>query len=129
MTLNELRAALKAGATPRKMGFKVIGSGAFRRAYSDGKWVVKRNYLHGSSLHKAPEQGKRQWIHGCNTVPIAPYWLVGRYIIQRRYKTLDYNQQRKFRTQHYTCNNDYNHDIHSYNVGLTKRGEFVAFDW
>jgi hypothetical protein len=53
----------------------------------------------------------------------------GRYVIQRFYERLTANEKSKFYAEHHVCFYDMRHDIHTGNVGKTKAGDLVAFDW
>lgn len=139
MTLTQLRKELgKPRVSLRRLGFKRLGSGAFRTAYGNGKWVIKLDTpYHGNGSMTGLKQGRYNYKKGCS-IPLAPTWIVGKWVVQRQYKVIkrasdEYTAdlpsvQQRLNRRFMRCFNK-GLDVYFYNTGRTKSGKVVAFDW
>lgn len=139
MTLAELRKELrKPKLNMRRLGFKRLGNGAYRTAYGNGQWVIKRNTEQdGNGTMGGKKQGRYNYVKGCK-IPLAPTWVIGDWVVQRQYAAVNYprgipshlyeGEYLKLYKLFMTCFNR-GQDIYFTNVGKTKAGKVVAFDW
>jgi hypothetical protein len=71
MTLGQLKAALRAGTEPDALpGFRILGRGTYRAAYSDGTFVVKSQ--RGNWQHTSPKQARATSITRAKVRDIPP---------------------------------------------------------
>lgn len=131
---------LRAGKTPKELGGKEIGSGAFKTAYLFGdNLIVKENAQFGfaGKADKTPPRAIRRF--GAR----APRtYKAGKYILQERVIPLRDQTTSNWNVSHDSAayknwkamyaeggKNGIPHDVHEYNCGVDKNGQLVVFDW
>ncbi len=127
MTLSLLKQELRNGKHPAKdLGGTTLGSGMFRTAYAVGAFVVKQNgdTTNASFQYKQTYTKEyRDSLRLANT-RFAPTLVLGQWRIQLRYEPMTEKQWAEVRD---ILNNI--GDLYYPNIGVDKRGRYVAFDW
>lgn len=127
MTLSQLKQALRDGKTPDDLPSVKLGSGSFRTAYKVGPFVVKRksdsdyyNTLAARREHYGERE--RQAMRELK-MRFAPTVEVDGWQVQMAYRP--FYERPADAPMFYPIGED----IFQNNVGIDKRGRYVAFDW
>lgn len=154
MSYSELKAALRAlpaDASPTSLqGFRVLGSGTYRTAYSNGTFVVKHRAGNWRCITPGEARAKNRETYELRSIEakvrLAPTVLVGDWVIQLAYEPLvkpepctDAPSRIKWSDRIRVAVNKLSADEqraigatldgHGGNFGRDKRGRLVCFDW
>lgn len=126
MTLSQLKAALREGQDPILLGGTRLELGPHLhsyKAYGIGPFIVKKGVLVASKTEYEAHKKERQF-------RFAPTLRVNDWTIQLAYKRLsDVYDGREGRQDVRAVWPTVYPDIHPWNVGIDRRGRYVAFDW
>lgn len=122
VTLGWIRRQLKDGKHPEDFGAVWVGIGCERTVYGIGPFVMKSGFPRPVGRYQQPVLPIRR----------APTVRIHGWDVQLRYIALGDTRRKWQRSPEYRKNYGSGggyFDLHPGNVGLDRRGRFVAFDW